>query len=159
MTKRKATRTPPKTGSELMCSGKIGSSGSLCDARCLTLVTNPVPVVSHEWGKNRIVIATQVLPNGWPMYLSVKSGWSVLLGEETPFRTTEFSPVFSGVRVTWSLVLCVCFVDCYLSFVLFLFGHCVVWKVALNTITLAHCNWLVMDLSIFNWYQYHVETG
>jgi hypothetical protein len=29
-------------------------------------------------------------------------------------------PVFSGVRVTRSLVLCVCFVDCCLSFVLFL---------------------------------------
>jgi hypothetical protein len=25
-------------------------------------------------------------------------------------------PVFSGVRVTLSLVLCICFVDCYLSF-------------------------------------------
>jgi hypothetical protein len=29
-------------------------------------------------------------------------------------------PVFSGVRVTRSLVLCICFVDRYLPFVLFL---------------------------------------
>ena len=45
------------------------------------------------------------------------------------------APVFSGVRVTWSLVLCVCFVDLCLFFCpfslplccLFLsFGHCVV---------------------------------
>jgi hypothetical protein len=35
-------------------------------------------------------------------------------------------PIFSGVCVTRSLVLCVCFVDRYLSFCLFSFGHCVV---------------------------------
>ena len=36
------------------------------------------------------------------------------------------SPVFSGVRVTRSLVLCVCFVDRCLSLCTFSFGHCVV---------------------------------
>jgi len=36
------------------------------------------------------------------------------------------SPVFSGVRVTQSLVLYVCFVDRCLSFCAFSFGHCVV---------------------------------
>jgi hypothetical protein len=35
--------------------------------------------------------------------------------------------VFSGVRVTQSLVLCVCFVDRCLSFCPFYFGHCVVF--------------------------------
>ena len=34
-------------------------------------------------------------------------------------------PVFSGVCVTRSLVLCVCFVDRCLSFCPFCFGHCV----------------------------------
>jgi hypothetical protein len=34
--------------------------------------------------------------------------------------------VFSGVRVTRSLILCVCFVDRCLPFSLFSFGHCVV---------------------------------
>ena len=34
--------------------------------------------------------------------------------------------VFSGVRVTRSLVLCVCFVDCCLSSCTFSFGHCIV---------------------------------
>jgi hypothetical protein len=34
--------------------------------------------------------------------------------------------VFSGVRVTRSLVLCVCFVDRCLSFCPVSFGHCVV---------------------------------
>ena len=35
-------------------------------------------------------------------------------------------PNFSEVRVTRSLVLCVCFVDRCLSFCTFSFGHCVV---------------------------------
>ena len=35
-------------------------------------------------------------------------------------------PVFSGVCVTQSLVLCVCFVDRCLSFCMVSFGHCVV---------------------------------
>ena len=34
------------------------------------------------------------------------------------------APIFSGVRVTRSLVLCVCLVDRF--FILFSFGHCVV---------------------------------
>ena len=34
--------------------------------------------------------------------------------------------VFSGVRVTRSLAVCVCFVDRCLSFCTFSFGHCVV---------------------------------
>ena len=37
-------------------------------------------------------------------------------------------PVFRGVRVTRSLVLCVCFVDRCLSFCTFSFGHCVVYS-------------------------------
>ena len=36
------------------------------------------------------------------------------------------SPVFSGVRVTRSWVLCVCLVDRFLSFCPFSFGHCAV---------------------------------
>jgi hypothetical protein len=35
-------------------------------------------------------------------------------------------PVFSGVRITRSLVLYVCFVDRCLSFCPFSFGHCVI---------------------------------
>ena len=41
-------------------------------------------------------------------------------------RGSEFTPGFSGVRVTRTLVLYVCFVDRYLSFCTFSFGHCVV---------------------------------
>jgi hypothetical protein len=41
-------------------------------------------------------------------------------------RAKSSSPVFSGVCVTRSLVLCVCFVDHCLSFCTFSFCHCVV---------------------------------
>ena len=41
-------------------------------------------------------------------------------------QSTWVHPSFSGVHVTRSLVLCVCFVDRCLSFCPFSFGHCVV---------------------------------
>ena len=42
------------------------------------------------------------------------------------FRAPEFTPGFSGVYVTRSLVVCVYFVDRCLSFCTFSFGHCVI---------------------------------
>ena len=47
-------------------------------------------------------------------------------GTAYPSGVPEFTPGFSGVRVTRSLVLYVCFVDRCLSFCSFSFGHCVV---------------------------------
>ena len=49
-------------------------------------------------------------------------------GAETayPSVTSEFTPVFSGVRVTRCLVLYVCFVDRCWSFCPLSFGHCVI---------------------------------
>ena len=41
---------------------------------------------------------------------------------------TSSSPVFSGVGVTRSLVLYVCFVDRCFSFCTVSFGHCVVYS-------------------------------
>ena len=51
-----------------------------------------------------------------------------LVEQELPTLPGHLSspPVFSGVRVTRSLVLYVCFVDRCLSFCTFSFGHCVV---------------------------------
>ena len=43
-----------------------------------------------------------------------------------PSGAPDFTPGFSGVCVTRSLVLCICFVDHCLSFCTFSFGHCVV---------------------------------
>jgi hypothetical protein len=49
-------------------------------------------------------------------------------GTVNPSGAPAFTTDFSGVRVTRSLVLCVCFVDRCLSFCTFSFGHCVVWS-------------------------------
>jgi hypothetical protein len=58
------------------------------------------------------------------------------------------SPVFSGVRVTRSLVLCVCFVDRCLSFYTFYFGHCVVSSSSIYRFWLPLWNLLVIVLSV-----------
>ena len=47
-------------------------------------------------------------------------------GNVYPSGTPEFTPRFSGVRYTRSLVVYVCFVDRCLSFYSFSLGHCVV---------------------------------
>ena len=51
---------------------------------------------------------------------------------EWELSTLPEPPIFSVVRVTRSLVLCVCFVDHSLSFCAFSFGHCVVCSSSIN---------------------------
>jgi hypothetical protein len=75
-TKDRATRTPPKTGCELRCSGRVSSSCSTSDTRHVNLVTNQV--ISHERGKDREVFTTsgtypwsfviQISHNGQPSH-------------------------------------------------------------------------------------------
>jgi hypothetical protein len=75
-TKDRVTRTPLKTGGELGCSGRVGSSCSTNGTRRVNLVTNPV--ISREWGKDREVFTTsgtypwsfvtQIFHNGQPSY-------------------------------------------------------------------------------------------
>ena len=58
-----------------------------------------------------------------------QEGWDSLVVEQELLTLPEqlnSPPVFSGVRVTRSLVLYVCFPDRCLSFCAFSFGHCVV---------------------------------
>jgi hypothetical protein len=55
-TKDRITRTPLKTGGELMCSRMVGSSYSTSDTCRFTLVKSPV--LSHEWGMDREVHTT-----------------------------------------------------------------------------------------------------
>ena len=43
-----------------------------------------------------------------------------------PSGAPEFTPVFSGISVTWPFVLYVCFVGRCFSYCTFSFGHCVV---------------------------------
>ena len=55
-TKDRVTRTPLRTGGELMCPGRVGSSCSTSGIRRVNLVTNPV--ISHELRKDRAVFTT-----------------------------------------------------------------------------------------------------
>ena len=57
-TKRKRTNYDLETTTQkiLKCSGSVGSSCFTCGTRRVTVVTNLV--ISHEWGKNGIVITT-----------------------------------------------------------------------------------------------------
>jgi hypothetical protein len=55
-TKYRETRTPHKTRGKLRCSWRVSSSCSISGTRRVTLATSPV--ISHEWGKEQIVITT-----------------------------------------------------------------------------------------------------
>ena len=59
-----------------------------------------------------------------------KNNFLPLVEQELPTLPEHLrsSPAFSGVRVTRSLVLCVCFVDRCLFFCPFYFDHCVVFS-------------------------------
>ena len=73
-TKDRVTWIPLKTGGELRCSGRVGSSCSTGGTRRDNLVTNPL--ISNEWGKDREVFTTsgtypwsfvtQIFYNGQP---------------------------------------------------------------------------------------------
>jgi len=75
-------------------------------------------VVNYNYGPKNIIIAIgKTLIN----YLLCSCIWYISV-----INMTYIFLVFSGVRVTWSLVLYACFVDVVCPFVLFSFGHCVV---------------------------------
>ena len=87
--------------------------------------------VTNDHGYVPLVINTsQSFPHSWLISGFVtRLTWQVPLVEQellTLPKHLSSPPVFSGVHVIWSLVLCVCFVERCLSFCIFCFGHCVV---------------------------------
>ena len=87
--------------------------------------------VTNDQGYVPLVVNTsRSFPHSWLI-----TGFVTRLTRRVPLVEQELltlpehlssSLVFSGVRVTRSLVLYVCFVDHWLSFCTFSFGHCVV---------------------------------
>jgi hypothetical protein len=65
--------------------------------------------------------------------------------------------VFSGVRVTRSLVLYVCFVDRCLSFCTFSFGHCAVCSTSIYGFWLPF--WYLQTLLRFDWFMMKACLG
>jgi hypothetical protein len=76
----------------------------------------------------RVVSTSSSFPHSWLITgIVTKSARLVPLVEhETLTEYLSSPPVFSGVRIILSLALCVCFVDCCLSFRPFSVGHCFV---------------------------------
>ena len=84
-TKDRVTRTPVKTGVEIRCSGRVGSSCSTRGTRRVYLVTNPW---CHEWGKDREVFTTsgtypwsfvtQIFHNGQPSHGGDRNTFKVM---------------------------------------------------------------------------------
>ena len=76
--KNRATWTPLKTGGELRCHQRVGSSCSTRCTHCVTLVINPL--ISHERGKDRIVITRKKHIRGhlWHRYLATKKTFEMM---------------------------------------------------------------------------------
>ena len=73
-----------------------------------------------------LVNTSRCFPHSWLItgFVTVLTRRVSLMEQELPTLPQHSSPpVFSGFRVTRSLVLCVCFVDRCLSFCTFSFGH------------------------------------
>jgi hypothetical protein len=87
--------------------------------------------VTNDQGYVPLVVSTsRSFPHSWLIteFVTRLTWWVPLVEQELPTLPEHLSspPVFSGVRVTRSLVLYVCFVYRCLSFCTFSFGHCVV---------------------------------
>ena len=74
-----------------------------------------------------VVNTSRSFPHSWLItdFVTRLTQWVSLVEQELLTHSEHLSspPVFSRVRVTWSLVLYVCFVDRCLSFCTFSFGH------------------------------------
>ena len=81
------------------------------------------PITFFLWSYNKIKqIVCNVIWFKWHVHVYKSSG----AGLPTLLEHLSSPPGFCEVRVTRSLVLCVCFVDRCLSFCPFSFGHCIV---------------------------------
>ena len=99
-------------------------------AKCITFISYNICVTNDHWYFPFVVNTSRSFPHPWLITGFVtKLTLRVPLVEQELLTLPEHlssPPVFSGDCVTRSLVLCVCFVDCCLSFCTFYFGHCVV---------------------------------
>jgi hypothetical protein len=92
---RLSNKTQQTAEGEFTCYGKVRSSCSTSRTRRVTIVTNPV--ISHEWGKTKIVIvrARIMKLNATFNNISVISSQSVLLMEETEVLGENHRPAAS----------------------------------------------------------------
>jgi hypothetical protein len=99
--------------------GYLPEMHHMCDT-CLALATKTANIKKGVEDKEKVM---RQIPPSW-----ARNEWKSRCRRNVEmFYCTSgahvFAPVFSGVRVTRSLVLCECFVDNCLSFCTFSFGH------------------------------------
>ena len=132
-----------------------GRHHDLVDGYGISVVTNDhgyVPLVvntSRSFPHSRLITG----------FVTRLTRWVPLVEQEllTLPEHPSSPPFFSGVRVTQSLVLYVCFVDRCLSFCAFSFGHCVVCS-SIYGFWLPH--WYLQTLHIDSWsYVKHVTVS
>jgi len=91
-------------------------------------VLSSLQIMETPMGKH--VNTSRSFPHSWLVtgFVTRLTRRVPLVQQEIPTLPKYVSspPLFSGVRVNPSLVLCVCFEDLYLSFCTFSFCHCVV---------------------------------
>jgi hypothetical protein len=97
----------------------------------LYLMLESVICVTNDHRYVPLVVSTsRSFPHSWLItgFVTWLTRRVPLVEQDLPTFPEHLNPptVFSGVRVTRSLLLCVCFVDRCLSFCPFSFGHCVV---------------------------------
>ena len=107
--------------------------------------------IYHSWTKHRFFFLLFIIKlekhNNLTYEISMLTGFVTRLTRRVSLVEQELltlpenlssPPVFSGVHVTRSLVLCVCFVDRCLSFCTFSFGHYVVCPSSIYGFWLPH---------------------
>ena len=122
-TKDRVIRTQLNTGGELGYSGRVGSSCSTSDTRCVNLVTNPV--LSHEWGNDWEEFTTSGTYPGhlWHRYsirvnqvmvATVKlSKWWIQLNQEEPVSLYLYWAK-SDTKMYWNLEFQITILYCIL---------------------------------------------
>jgi hypothetical protein len=103
-----------------------------------------------------IVNTSRSFPHSWLVtgFITRLTRWMPLVEQEllTLPEHPSSPPIFCGVRVTQSLVLCVCFVDRCLSYCPFSYGHCVVCPSLIYRFWLPLWYLLAIVLSVLLWY-------
>jgi hypothetical protein len=99
----------------------------------MTLLT-VTEYLCHKWPcsicRNHNLFLSSFMTYHWVCNKSNMTSATCGVGTAYPSRAPEFSLVFSGVRVAWSLVFCVMFIDGCSSF---FFDPCIVWPLWLLT--------------------------
>ena len=123
-----------------------------CISPCTTNVAIPtVKIGSNSFWESVFLNAKWSIISCWKSNLFCDDNDNDNSGLLTLPEHLSWPLVFSGVRVTRSLVLYICFVDIWMSFRLFSFGHYVVCSSSIYIFWLPL--WYLQTLLAYNWWK------